>query len=237
MRVAIVDDSRLARKELTFMLQDYNSVEVIWEAEDVDSAIARINEDMPDVLFLDIHMPGKNGFDLLNELDRTPNVVFTTAYDEYAVKALEYNALDYLMKPIKDNRLAAALEKIELNISSRPSVKGRLTANDSVFVKDGDNCWFVKLNEIRLFEVEGNYSRIYFEDKKPFIPKGLNYLESRLDESTFFRANRQQIINLKMIDKVVPWFSGTLKVIMLSGAEEVELSRRQSVKFKDIMSF
>lgn len=123
MRVAIVDDSRLARKELTFMLQDYNSVEVIWEAEDVDSAIARINEDMPDVLFLDIHMPGKNGFDLLNELDRTPNVVFTTAYDEYAVKALEYNALDYLMKPIKDNRLATALEKIELNISSGSSVK------------------------------------------------------------------------------------------------------------------
>ncbi len=237
MRVAIVDDSRLARKELAFMLKDYNSVEVIWEAEDVDSAVSQINDDMPDVLFLDIHMPGKNGFDLLNELDRTPSVVFTTAYDEYAVKALDYNALDYLMKPIKENRLAAALEKIELNISPKPYVKGKLSSDDSVFVKDGDDCWFVKLNEIRLFEVEGNYSRIYFKNKKPLIPKGLNYLETRLDEATFFRANRQQIINLKMIDKVVPWFSGTLKIVLLNGAEDIELSRRQSAKFKDIMSF
>jgi len=240
MRAAIIDDSRLARKELAFMLKAFNTIEIIWEAQDADSAITQIEETRPDVIFLDIQMPGKSGFELLEELEYTPQVIFTTAYDEYAFKALDYNALDYLLKPVKENRLQTALEKIKTipqQAESTPEEKKLLGENDQVFVKDGEDCWFVKLKDIRLFEIEGNYSRIHFDKNSPLIPKTLNYLETRLDPEVFFRTNRQQIINLKHIKEVKPWFSGTFKIILQNSDKEIELSRRQSVAFKEKMSF
>tara|TARA_Y100000589_G_scaffold317298_1_gene343088 strand:+ start:21048 stop:21770 length:723 start_codon:yes stop_codon:yes gene_type:complete len=236
-KTILVDDERLARKELTKMLQAYKNIEIIDEAENAEEALDKIEAQKPDLVFLDINMPEKNGFDLVEELIYLPEIIFVTAYDEYAIKAFEVNALDYLLKPVEENRLKEAIEKvskkIELNQQNKTSDK--LTQESRVFLKDGDKCWFVQLKDIRMFESEGNYIRVYFENNKPLILKSLNSLSEKLDDSQFFRANRKFIINLSWVDKIENWFSGGLKVTLKSG-EEVEVSRRQTAKFKEMMS-
>lgn len=236
MNALVIDDSRLARNELKRILKDFDHVNVIGEATNASEAQEFIEEKKPDLIFLDIQMPGKTGFELLEELEEVPDVIFTTAYDEYAMKAFEYNALDYLQKPIQKDRLAGALNKIVEKREVELADEDRLTENHQVFVKDGEKCWFIKLSNIRVFEVEGNYTKIYFDEYKPMIPRTLNYLESRLDPATFFRANRQQIINLKWVEKIEPWFSGSIK-IYLKGGLGVDVSRRQTQRFKELMSF
>jgi len=239
MKALIIDDSNLARQELKHLLKNRDDVQIVGEAENAEEALDKILELKPELLFLDIQMPGKDGFELLQELEDSPEVIFTTAFDHYAMKAFDHNALDYLQKPIKDDRLALALEKSAEKIRKRSSDskdKNVLGLNNQVFVKDGETCWFVDLAQIRVLEIMGSYTRIFFKDKKPMIPRSLNYMESRLDPQVFFRANRQQIINLKYIDRIEPWFSGTLKVYLKDG-EEVEVSRRQSIRFREVMSF
>lgn len=238
----IVDDERLARNELKKMLTDYPEIEVIGEAGNVDEALKSIEELGPDILFLDIQMPAKTGFDLLAELDAVPTVIFTTAHDEYALKAFEVNALDYLLKPIDPKRLSDAIQKIMfleereiISNETRNENKSFLNDGDQVFVKDGEKCWFVKLSEIRLFESVGNYARVFFGTNKPLILKSLNSLEERLDPKTFFRANRKHIVNLRMIEKVEPFFNGGL-LLEIKGGEKIEVSRRQAVRFKEMMS-
>ncbi|MBD0284676.1 MAG: response regulator [Bacteroidota bacterium] len=241
MKAIIIDDERLARTELRKLLQDFPEVEVIDEATNADEGLAKIENHNPDLIFLDIQMPGKSGFDMLSELDRAPQVIFTTAYDEYALKAFEVNALDYLLKPIEPKRLADAMHKLhnaEVNHNHfAPTENNRqlLTENDQVFVKDGERCWFVKLSEIRLFESVGNYAKVFFGGHKPLILKSLNALEERLDDKVFFRANRKHIVNLRLIDKIEPYFNGGL-LLELKGGEKIEVSRRQTVKFKEMMS-
>ena len=236
MKAILVDDTRLARQELQFLLEKHDEVEVIGEAENVDQALELISEKKPDLIFLDIQMPGKDGFDLLEMLDEVPQVIFTTAYSEFAMKAFEYNALDYLKKPVTEDRLAMALQRVQEKIEEVKEKRDVLGENSQVFVKDGEKCWFVTLGEVRLFEIWDNYTRIYFDEHKPMIPKTLQYMESRLDSKVFFRANRQQIINMKWIDKIEPWFSGTIRLYLKDGSE-VEVSRRQTSRFKELMSF
>jgi two-component system LytT family response regulator len=241
MRAIIIDDERLARTELRKLLQDYPEVEVVDEAANADEGINKIDSLQPDLVFLDIQMPGKTGFDMLAELERAPHVIFTTAYDEYALKAFEVNALDYLLKPIEPKRLADAMQKLhvaevkENHIVPENFNQSILTEADQVFVKDGERCWFVKLSDIRLFESVGNYAKVFFGGNKPLILKSLNALEERLDPKTFFRANRKHIVNLRMIDKIEPYFNGGL-LLELKGGEKIEVSRRQTVKFKEMMS-
>lgn len=241
-RAIIIDDERLARNELRKLLAEHPEVEVVAEAANANEGIERISELQPDLIFLDIQMPGKTGFDMLNELERSPAVIFTTAYDEFAIKAFEFNALDYLLKPIEPKRLSDALHKLEGNDEKEyvgqesPQVnRGVLSDNDQVFVKDGERCWFVRLSDIRLFESVGNYAKVYFSNNKPLILKSLNALEERLDEKVFFRANRKHIVNLRMIEKVEPYFNGGL-LLEIKGGEKIEVSRRQAVKFKEMMS-
>lgn len=240
-RVIIIDDERLARNELRKLLSEHPGLEVVAEAANATEGIQKIDELQPDVLFLDIQMPGKTGFDMLAELERAPHVIFTTAYDEYALKAFDVNALDYLLKPIDPGRLAEAIHKLE-SVEEREQINAEnpgnlriLSDSDQVFVKDGERCWFVKLSEIRLFESVGNYAKVYFSNNKPLILKSLNALEERLDEKVFFRANRKHIVNLRMIEKVEPYFNGGL-LLEIRGGEKVEVSRRQAVKFKEMMS-
>jgi len=242
MKAIIIDDERLARTELRKLLEDFPEIEIVDEAANAEEGITKIETHNPDLIFLDIQMPGKTGFDLLAELDRAPQVIFTTAYDEYALKAFEVNALDYLQKPIEPKRLADAVHKLHASemISNNHNHittenKSLLSDADQVFVKDGERCWFVKLNEIRLFESVGNYAKVFFGNNKPLILKSLNALEERLDEKTFFRANRKHIVNLRMIDKIEPYFNGGL-LLELKGGEKIEVSRRQTVKFKEMMS-
>jgi len=240
MRALIVDDERLARKELLSLLAEYKEIEIVGEAVNVDDAIEKIAQLQPDLLFLDIQMPGKTGFDLLEELEKAPNVIFTTAYDEYALKAFQVNALDYLLKPIQPERLKEAITKMiklqqKEDALEENTEKKKLGINDQVFVKDGERCWFVKLKDIRLFESDGNYIKIYFENFKPMIHKSLNALDERLDDRAFFRASRKHIINLNWVESIESWFNGGL-MVMLKGGEKIEVSRRQAAKFKEMMS-
>lgn len=241
-KAIIIDDERLARNELKKLLSEYPEIEVVAEAANASEGIQRIEEFQPDLIFLDIQMPGKTGFDMLAELDRAPHVIFTTAYDEYALRAFEVNALDYLLKPVEPKRLSDAIQKLEHAEEKEsegpetPAVaRGTLGENDQVFVKDGERCWFVKLTDIRLFESVGNYAKVFFGPNKPLILKSLNALEERLDERVFFRANRKHIVNLRMIEKVEPYFNGGL-LLEIKGGEKIEVSRRQAVKFKEMMS-
>jgi two-component system, LytTR family, response regulator len=241
-RAIIIDDERLARNELKKLLLDFPEIEVIAEATNASEGVEKIDSLNPDLIFLDIQMPGKTGFDMLSELERAPNVIFTTAYDEYALKAFEVNALDYLLKPVEPKRLADALQKLQIEedkdlISDHTISVNRsiLNEHDQVFVKDGERCWFVKLSDIRLFESVGNYAKVYFGPNKPLILKSLNALEERLDEKVFFRANRKHIVNLRLIEKIEPYFNGGL-LLEMKGGEKIEVSRRQTVKFKEMMS-
>ncbi|HEX2608972.1 MAG TPA: response regulator [Flavisolibacter sp.] len=243
MRAILIDDERLARTELRKLLQDFPDIEIVDEASNAEEGLQKIESHNPDLIFLDIQMPGKTGFDLLSELDHAPQVIFTTAYDEYALKAFEVNALDYLLKPVEPKRLADAIEKLKRNGANGTGEKPHqpmentsiLNENDQVFVKDGERCWFVKLGEVRLFESVGNYAKVFFGANKPLILKSLNALEERLDEKVFFRANRKHIVNLRLIDKIEPYFNGGL-LLELKGGEKIEVSRRQTVKFKEMMS-
>ncbi len=243
MRALVIDDERLARKELITLLNQLETVEVVGEAVNVDDAKEKIDQLNPDVIFLDIQMPEKTGFELLEELDNVPHVIFTTAYDEYALKAFQVNALDYLLKPIEPKRLEEAINKLLLKMEGGAKSEQyltsqnqkKLTLEDQVFVKDGDRCWFVRLSNVRLFESDGNYIKVYFDNFKPMIHKSLNALDERLDEKSFFRASRKHIINLGWVEAIEPWFNGGL-VVTLKGGDRIEVSRRQAARFKEMMS-
>jgi two-component system LytT family response regulator len=239
MKALVIDDERLARKELISLLSEFSKIEIVGEAVNADDAVEKIDALKPDILFLDIQMPGKNGFELLESLDIVPKVIFTTAYDEYALKAFEVNALDYLLKPIRKERLEECVQKIidgeQAERSASANHEYKLGLNDQVFVKDGDKCWFVRLSNVRLFESDGNYIKVYFDNFKPMIHKSLNALDKKLDDRSFFRASRKHIINLSWVESIESWFNGGL-LVKMKGGEKVEVSRRQASKFKDMMS-
>ncbi len=237
MKALIIDDERLARKELMNLLEAHPSVEIVGEAMNADEAEKMIEELNPDLLFLDIQMPGRTGFQLLESLDSAPMVVFTTAYDQHALKAFEVNALDYLLKPIVAERLSEAVHKVmeKERIKIGKLGEKKLGLEDQVFVKDGERCWFVSLANVRMFESDGNYIKVYFDANRPMIHKSLNALDEKLDERAFFRASRKHIVNLSWVEGIEPWFNGGL-MVKLKGGDKVEVSRRQAAKFKDMMS-
>ena len=227
MKALIIDDERLARRELRRLLEAHPEVEVVGEARDGLEARDLINKLTPDLIFLDIQMPGLTGFELLESLDDVPEVIFTTAYDRYAIQAFAVNALDYLLKPIAPARLAAALERVHPKADPQ-----RL---EQVFVRDGDRCWIVRVPEIFLLESEGNYARIYFGHERPLIRRSLNALEKQLDAAMFFRADRKRILNLKWIEKIEVSPAGGL-MVTLRGGMAVEMSRRQSTRLREVLS-
>ncbi len=230
MTALIVDDERLGRAELRRLLAAHAEVEIAGEARDGEEALSLIRDLKPDLLFLDVQMPGRTGFEVLEELEHVPLVIFTTAYDEYALRAFEVNALDYLLKPVAPDRLAAALAR-----AARRKARPAVDAGQRIFVKDGERCWFVALREIALLESEGNYARLYFAGNRPLVLRSLNYLEERLDPAVFFRASRKHILNLRFIEGIGPWANGGF-LVRLKGGMEVEMSRRQAQKFREVMS-
>ena len=235
-KAVIVEDSRLARNELKELLKSHPEIEVIGEAENVDEGYELIAKNQPDLLFLDINMPEKDGFELLEMLDNVPVIIFTTAFDEYAIKSFEYNALDYLLKPINAKRFAKAIEKAKETIEEREIKNSqKLNLSNQIFIKDGEKCWLVKIEDIYLFEVDGNYTKVFFKEEKAIISKSLNQIEAKLPEEFFFRANRNQIINIQFAHQIDPWFSGNL-LVHLPKAIKVEISRRQSSAFKEKLS-
>jgi two-component system LytT family response regulator len=252
LRALIIDDERLARSELRRLLDRHPEIEIVGEARHATEARRAIDDLEPDLLFVDVEMPGETGFDLLASLDSVPVVVFTTAYDEFALRAFEVSALDYLVKPIDPKRLARTVERLlgawpgSSHSPAPPAnptdsdadgdrTRPPLSSHDRVFVSEGERSWLVELGSIRLFESEGSYTRVFFGKEKPLINRSLNRLESRLDERVFFRANRSQIINLKAVRAIHPWFGGRL-MAELDGGQEVTLSRRRARAFRDLMS-
>ena len=241
MKALLIDDERLARSELRRLLAAHPDITIVGEAVDVEDAAQKVAELKPGLLFLDVQMPGADGFTLLERLEPPlPAVIFTTAYDEFAVKAFEFNALDYLLKPVDPNRLIAALERLRHHESTAPGAgipahPLRLALEDKVFVREGDRCWFVAVKNIRLLESEGNYTRLHFDDQKPQLFRSLTAMEERLDPRSFFRANRKQVINLTWVEGIEPWFSGGL-LVKLKGGLKIELSRRQAQDFRERMS-
>jgi two-component system, LytTR family, response regulator len=232
MKAIIIDDEPPARRELRRLLADFSWIEIVGEAGNVAQAAAMIEALSPELIFLDIQMPGGSGFDLLAGLDHMPQVIFTTAHDEHAVRAFEVNALDYLLKPIDPARLTAALARVKnANAVRTPQPDAVL---EQLFVRDGPRCWFVPLREVRLFTSEGNYVRLSWGKSQPLLGRALATLEQRLDSNRFFRANRRQIINLDFIENVELGVNGRLHVQLREGPE-VEISRRQTRLFKTQM--
>jgi two-component system, LytTR family, response regulator len=238
-KALIIDDERLARNELGRLLAAFPEIQVAGEAANAKQARDQMKALRPDLLFVDVQMPGESGMEFLESIEPpVPHVIFTTAYDEFAVKAFELNALDYLLKPVDPSRLAEAIERLPgLRGSTQPKAPppGRLAAEDKVFVREGERCWFVEVSQIRLLESEGNYTRVHFGDAQPQLFRSLNAMEERLDHKFFFRANRRQIINIAWIAGIEPWFSSGL-LVQLKGGAKVELSRRQAQEFRERMS-
>jgi two-component system, LytTR family, response regulator len=238
-KALLIDDERLARNELRRLLAPFPEIRIVGEAANAKQAREQMEALRPNLLFLDVQMPGETGMEFLESLEPpAPQVIFTTAYDEFAVKAFELNAIDYLLKPVDPARLAEAVGRLERPKTpgkAKPAPEGRLLEKDKVFVREGERCWFVEVGQIRLLESEGNYTRVHFGDAQPQLFRSLNAMEERLDPKYFFRANRRQIINISWIAGIEPWFSSGL-LVQLKGGAKVELSRRQAQDFRERMS-
>jgi two-component system LytT family response regulator len=236
-RTIIVDDEALAIAELKEMLRPHSIIEIIASPDRAEKAIEIIEKEKPDLLFLDVNMPGMNGFELLENLRYIPDVVFVTAYDHYAIRAFEVSALDYLVKPVNPKRLSESIERVQQRraamTADMPS-RETIAMDSKIFVKDGETCHFIHLNEITYIENIGNYVRIHFGGHKTMMHRSLSYLESRLPEKGFFRANRREIFNLKQIAKIEPWFNSTLRVELKNG-NFIEMSQRRSTRFREMM--
>ena len=229
----IIEDSELARFELEHQLKAHPLVRVVGQAADVDSGVALIERAAPDLVFLDVDLPGGNAFELLAKLECAPQIIFTTAYQQFALQAFDVSTtVDYLLKPIEADRLARAIGK--LNLEPDRVVAARLP-DAPIYVKDGERCWLVKPREIRLIEAVGNYSRLFFGPHSPMVYRALSAVEAQLDPAMFFRASRSHLVNLSYVDQIAPWRNGGLQ-LTLKGGSEVEVSRRQSLRFKALMS-
>ncbi len=240
-KTIIIDDERLAREELKSLLMDFTEIDIIDEAQNGQEGVEKIKQHKPDLIFLDVSMPGMTGFEMLKQLDDIPQVVFVTAFDEHALKAFDLQAIDYILKPIDPERLSQAIKKVSIenaeiedfDFSARANKL--LDPNDKVFIKDGEKCWFIELNRVRMMESDGNYVKVYFDQFRPMVLRSLNNFETRLNPDFFFRANRKFIINLNHVVAIETWFNGGLKV-ELSKGEKVEISRRQAIRFKEVFS-
>lgn len=237
MKALVVEDSRIAREGLVRMLKKYPDLDIIGEADHPDSALLLIEQHRPEVIFLDIHMPGESGFALLEKLDYNPQIIFTTAYSEYAIKSFDFHTIDYLLKPISHERLDQAIAKLQFSLEKQAAESRQaLEMNHKIFVKDGDHCHLVTLETIRYFESCKNHVRIFFNDKSAFIKKSLNQVEERLPRKFFFRANRQYIVNLQAIRAIEEGIHDGYLITMDNGME-IEVSRRQAVDLKELLSF
>lgn len=237
MRTIIVDDERLAREEFKSMLTKHPQIEIIGEFKNTIEAEEAIKTLQPDLMFIDIQMPGETGLEFLERIDFAPRTIFVTAYDEFAMKAFELNAYDYLLKPLDPERLEEVINRLEEENKLPESVDNNeiIKSGDKILIKDGDKVWFIKIDDIRYFESDGNYVKVFFNTYHPLLLRSLNNLNERIDPKLFFRANRKYLINLDRIVKLETWFNGGLQIELDCGTK-VEISRRQAIKFKDMFS-
>lgn len=236
LRAIIVDDERLARKDLRSLLADIESIEVVGEADSVAAATALIKDEDPDIMFLDIQMPGESGFDLLEKIDVKARVIFVTAFDEYAIKAFEVDAVDYLMKPVSPERLQKAVEKVEKDDLQRVGTKRKVGYDDTMFLTINSSLKFIRISSILCIEAAGDYSEMVVTDgKKGLVQKSMAEWEERLPENHFCRIHRSTIINLEHITKVEEWFNNAYHVYLKGIETPFVMSRRYASRLKEKM--
>ena len=240
MKTVLIDDEELPRRELRRMLERYPQIEVVGEAADATEARVVIAREKPDLLFLDVHMPEESGLDLLATLPAIPRVIFVTAYDQHALRAFEFGAVDYLLKPVETASLRQAVERLgaespeaepELADAESPDIVP-LTLDQKVLLRDGDRTWFLPVTAIHSAESCGAYVKLWLEHDAPVIHRSLAFLERRLPPTLFFRASRTEMVNVQSVTAVEPWFSGGLRLMLKSG-RQVEVSRRQARAFRE----
>lgn len=226
MRVAIVDDSRLARVELKQQLAQCSDVDVVGEAASVAESLELLATTTIDVLLLDIDLPDGNGFDVLEQATSVPQVIFVTAFNDYAIRSFEVNALDYLLKPVRHERLLQALQKV-----TEQRMATKVGADQRIFIKDREQCYFVQVADIIAFEALGNYTRVHLSTAIPAIYRTIGSIAERLDPNLFFRASRSWIINTQFIEHIEPSISGGFHVQLKKGLQ-VDIAKRQAAAFR-----
>lgn len=235
LKAIIVDDERLARKELRSLLADFYEISVIGEAENLSETIDLIEKQKPDVVFLDIQLGKENGFDLLEKIEKDFKLIFVTAFDEFAIRAFEINALDYLLKPVNPERLATAIERLFDN--EEPENKGelrKLEIDDRLFLEVNGRSCFLKVSDISHISASGDYTEVFMTDgKNSLIEKPLREWEERLPEKHFTRIHRSTIININKVEKIETLFNRTMEVSLQSFAQTFQVSRRFAAKLKE----
>ncbi len=232
----IIDDEELAREDLKVLLKDYNEIKIIGEGGTVEESKKLIDELNPDLIFLDIQMPGKSGFELLEEIQTNAKIIFVTAYDEYAIRAFEVNARDYLLKPVNKDRLDQAIERLRTEQEEEERILSKLGFNDNIFLMVNNHYQFVKIGSIIKITAAGNYSDIYTSSRlKGLVLKSLKEWETRLPENNFIRIHRNAIINLEYVDRIEGWFNYSYKVFLKEIKEPLVMSRRYAAKLKERM--
>ncbi len=236
-KALIVDDERLARKSLHLLLEQIPEIEIVGEAEDVKTAIVAIKEKCPDVIFLDIQMPGATGFQLVEQMDYNGRIIFVTAYDEYALRAFEVNALDYLMKPVNMERLHHAIDRLDVSNERETPSQEKLHYDDQLFTTVGTKMQFLKINQIVLIQSDGDYTTIFTScGLHGLVNKTMKEWEERLPEKHFIRVHRTSIINTEYIENIEKWFNYSYRVTLIGIKEPVIISRRYAKKLKHLFA-
>lgn len=234
-KALIVDDERLARRSLTSLLEQIPVIEIVGEADDVPSAKEAILQLSPDIIFLDIQMPGQTGFHLVEQVDFTGRIIFVTAYDEYALRAFEVNALDYLMKPVNLERLKSTIDRIDNKTEKIPPKHNKLQYDDQLFTTIGTKMQFLKINHITLIQSDGDYTNIHLNTGiHGLANKTMKEWEERLPETHFVRVHRNSIINTEHIENIEKWFNYSFRATLKGIEEPVVISRRYAKKLKGI---
>lgn len=233
-RTIIVDDERLARIQLRALLSNFEIIKVIAEADNVPSGIKIVNDLQPELIFLDIQMPGESGFDLLQQIDLLPKIVFVTAYDRYAIRAFEVNALDYLLKPINPQRLAQAIDRLSEDRQESVETIKPLEYDDHLFIAVGNQADFIKVSSIVCIRADGVYSEVLTDDGRKFVlHKSLKQWLKQLPAKHFVQIHRSTVINLENVERVEQWFNYSYRVYLRNIKEPLVMSRRFVAQLKN----
>lgn len=229
----IIDDERLSRSELRLLLADFAEISIVGEAKNLTEAVELIRTGKPDVVFLDIQLAGENGFDLLERVERDFKLIFVTAFDEFAIRAFEINALDYLLKPVNPERLAVTLERLTESEEKPPAAGRKLDYEDRLLIEIGERSRFVKIGSIKYIGADGDYTQVFTDDgKRHLVAKPLKEWEDRLPEKHFVRIHRSTIVNLEYIEKVETWFGRSYRIYLRETKEPLTASRRYAAQLK-----
>jgi two-component system LytT family response regulator len=233
LKAVIVDDERLARRELTTMLELHPEVAVVGEADSVAAAAKKIHSEEPDLVFLDIQLAGESGFDLLDKLTQEVQIIFVTAYQEHAVRAFDVNALDYLLKPVTRERLSEALVKVRKPTAPLEQAQGPLAYDDRMFVRLDGRMAFLRIDSIKFVTADRDYSYVHTTDgRRRMVNKPLKEWENRLPDSHFLRIHRSTIVAMDYVKRLEPWSNYTYLVFLDGSEEPLTMSRRYAAKAK-----